>query len=333
MYLSSEPKPDGTIKQDQNGDRTLSDREVVKLNLISKLSPGDICTLTAAVYNLHKTYPGEYVTSVETPVNAIWENNPNIVPKQDGFQDVEVHYPTIHSSNTSPVSFISGYTVGLSIELKRPILHHTNKPMLYLSDEEKKWINQIREIDPLKRDVPFMLVCAGIKDDFTCKQWPLHYYQKVVDETSQYVNWVQIGGKEHRHHRLNRVYNLVGRTDHRQLIRLAYHCIGTLSPVTYLHHLAAAFDKPSIVLVGGREPVQWVSYPKSHILHTIGLLDCCKNGACWKSQVIPVGDHKDKTFCENPVLALDVPVARCMAMIEPEQVVPLVKKIASRTNG
>lgn len=333
MHLPSESKPDCPIKQDQDGNRALSSREVVKLNLISRLSPGDICTMTAAVYNLHRTYPGEYLTSVETPVKQIWENNPDVVEKGEDFLDVEIHYPTIHNSNQSPVSFIAGYTTGLAIEIKRPIVHHTNKPVLYLSDEERGWMNQIKQIDPLKRDVPFMLVCAGIKDDFTCKQWPLHYYQKVVDETYQYINWVQIGAKEHRHHRLHRVYNLVGRTDHRQLIRLVYHSKGTLSPVTYLHHLAAAFDKPSIVLLGGREPLQWVSYPKSHILHTIGLMDCCRDGACWKSQVIPIGDPKDKTFCENPVLALDVPVARCMAMIEPEQVIPLVKKIASRTNG
>ena len=54
--------------------------------------------------------------------------------------------------------------------------------------------------------------------------------------------------------------NLAGQTDHRQLIRLAWHARGGLGPVTYLQHLCAAWEKPYICLLGGREPATWVHY-------------------------------------------------------------------------
>ena len=47
-----------------------------KLILTCSLSPGDIVMLTAAVRDLHQTYPNEFVTDVRTPCPAIWENNP-----------------------------------------------------------------------------------------------------------------------------------------------------------------------------------------------------------------------------------------------------------------
>ena len=39
-------------------------------------SPGDIVMLTAAVRDLHLTYPGEFVTDVRTSCPELWESNP-----------------------------------------------------------------------------------------------------------------------------------------------------------------------------------------------------------------------------------------------------------------
>ena len=43
-----------------------------KLILKVMLSPGDICTLTAAIESLHSTYPGEYITDVRTACDEIF---------------------------------------------------------------------------------------------------------------------------------------------------------------------------------------------------------------------------------------------------------------------
>ena len=46
-----------------------------KLILKNLLSPGDIVALTAAVRDLHKCYPDQFITDVRTPCPHLWENN------------------------------------------------------------------------------------------------------------------------------------------------------------------------------------------------------------------------------------------------------------------
>lgn len=298
------------------------------LHLISKLSPGDTMTLTIAVESLHQNFPGEYITSVETTAMEIWENNPWITPKEEGASEVHCKYPTIHSCNQIPYPFCEGYTHFLSEYLQRPFRAIINRPCIYLSNEEKEWTNQISDNFTYGKKVPFFLVNAGCKRDYTIKQWPVEYYQKVVDATSGYIQWVQIGAKEHDHNILKGVINLVGKTSHRELIRLVYHSRGGLGPVTYLQHLCAAFEKPYFCLVGGREPITWITYPKQHTFHTIGALDCCKNEACWKSRVIPLKDKDDKnnSLCQYPNLGYIKPVAKCMAIIKPEEIIRVLMR-------
>lgn len=296
-----------------------------KLILKSDLCPGDILTMTAAVESLHRAYPDQYITDVHTSVPEIWAHNPLITKLAE--QDPEVttlnlEYPSVNRSCQEHVSFLSGYTTNLGDQLGIPLRLKVNRPYLYLSDEEKEWMNQIQEHRSNGRDIPFWLINAGIKSDYTAKAWPIEYYQEVVNRTIGDIQWVQVGSEEHDHPPLDRVIDLRGQTDHRQLIRLVYHCDGGLGPVTYLQHLCAAWEKPYICLLGGREPVTWVSYPLQHTLHTIGMLPCCRTEACWRSQVVPGG----KDLCEWPILGLERPVAKCMAMIKPAEVLQILER-------
>jgi hypothetical protein len=121
---------------------------------------------------------------------------------------------------------------------------------------------------------------------------------------------------------LKNVINFVGKTDARQLVRLAWHAQGGLGPITFLQHLCAAFEKPYVALVGGREPVGWVQYPLQTTLHTLGKLPCCRAKACWRSRVVVLGDgaEQDRSLCELPVLGMARPVGKCMAVIRPDEV-------------
>src|SRR4051812_247484 len=89
-------------------------------------SPGDIVMLTAAVRDLHRCYPGRYVTDVRTPCPAIWENNPYLTPLEEEDPRVRVldcEYPLVHQSNRQPVHFLHGFiaflndTLGLRISI------------------------------------------------------------------------------------------------------------------------------------------------------------------------------------------------------------------------
>lgn len=306
--------------------------EPEKLILRAHLSPGDIMTLTAAVESLHATYPGKYLTDVRTPAAEIWEHNPWITKLSDAeARPIELDYSTIHRSNQVSVAFLAGYTTSLSEKLGVPLCLTTNRPHLYLAEQEKKWINQVRTsfLELAERDIPFWLLNAGVKRDFTLKQWPVEYYQEVVQRTCGRIQWVQVGAANHDHPALSGVLDLRGKTSHRQLIRLAYHAQGGLGPVTYLQHLMAAHQKPYLCLLGGREPVTWVQYPKQVTFHTIGQLPCCQHGACWKSRAVPMGNAKDGSLCIRPVLGFERPVGQCMALIKPEEVVQVLLRIAT----
>jgi len=301
--------------------------ETKAIHLICALSPGDMLTLTAAVESLVKHYPGRYHISISgTAGKEIWEHNPHIAasPCKGVIQTIDMKYPSVHESNSRHVPFINGYCEYLGTTLGIPIPLSTNRPHLYLSEEEKGWINQVQQ--ETGANIPFALVDAGVKPDYTTKQWPVEYYQKVVDETRHQIQWVQVGATEHDHSLLDNVLDFRGKTDLRQLIRLVYHCQFAVGPVTFLQHICAAWEKPYVCLLGGREPVTWVSYPLQQTLHTMGQLDCCKKKACWKSLVIK-GDRP----CDSPVLTGIRPVGKCMAMILPEEVIRLVNKLCVKS--
>jgi ADP-heptose:LPS heptosyltransferase len=290
-------------------------------------------TMTAAVESLHATYPDWFLTDVRTPVPAIWEHNPHITPISDfDGESLQLEYPSIHRSNQASVSFLEGYTEHLGALLGLTLRLTTNRPHLYLSEAERKWTNQVEDgcfPELAGRKMRFWLIDAGVKRDFTCKQWPVEHYQAVVDGTMGRIQWVQIGAKEHNHPALRGVLDLRGKTDQRQLIRLAYHAQGGLGPVTYLQHLMAAWERPYLCLVGGREPVTWVQYPFQMTFHQAGQLPCCRHGACWKSRVVPLGDgaKEDHSLCERPVLGGSRPTAQCMAMITPAEVLTVLNRM------
>jgi ADP-heptose:LPS heptosyltransferase len=318
-----------------------------RLILKCSLSPGDIVTLTAAVRDLHRAHPGRFVTDVRTPCDPLWENNPYLTKIPDNDPDAEqitCEYPLIHRSNTGPWHFIHGYRHFLAERLGVPIEATDFKGDLHVSAKEKSWISQIHEI--AQADLPFWIVAAGGKRDFTIKWWDTHRFQKVVRHFKGRILFVQVGEKGHHHPALADVIDLRGRTDLRQLVRLMYHAQGVLCPVTSLMHLAAAVEvkpgmpknRPCVVVAGGREPSQWEAYPHHQYIHTNGALRCCDNGGCWKARTVPLGDGDDKDLPKN--LCVDVvhkelrpagkaggrkaetyPLPRCMDMITAEEVI------------
>jgi ADP-heptose:LPS heptosyltransferase len=301
-----------------------------KLILKNNQSPGDIVMLTAAVRDLHRSYPGQFLTDVRTSCPEIWENNPYITPLAETDRDVEVlvcEYPLIHLSNTHPYHFIHGFIAYLNERLGLSIQPGSFKGDLYLTDQEKAWISQVREITG--NDKPFWLVAAGGKFDFTTKWWGHSRYQAVVDHFKDKIQFVQVGERGHHHLALQGVIDLRGCTTLRQLIRLVYHSDGALTPVSLLMHLAAAIptkrpvpqNRACVVVAGGREPSQWEAYTHHQFIHTNGALPCCDNGGCWKHRVKPLGDNGQGDLPENLCVDVIGDLPHCMDMIQAEDVI------------
>jgi ADP-heptose:LPS heptosyltransferase len=306
-----------------------------KLILKNSQSPGDILMLTAALRDLHRCCPGQFVTDVRTPCPALWENNPYITRLKEADKSVEAidcHYPLIHKSNHAPWHFLHGFTYFLADQLQVKIQPSEFRGDIHLSDQEKSWISQVNELVGAK--VPFWIIVAGGKYDYTIKWWDVKRYQDVVNQLSDKVLFVQVGERRHYQPVLENVIDLRGQTTLRQLVRLVYHAQGVLCPVTFLMHLAAAVpvkgskpkNRPCVVVAGGREPPHWEAYPHHQFIHTVGALRCCDNGGCWKARTKPLGDGDKKDQPENLCVDVAGDLPRCMDMITADEVVRRVER-------
>lgn len=289
-----------------------------KIKLINRLCPGDCLVMTAALECLHRQYKGEYLTDVDTICNAIFQHNPHVSRLEDA-DSIQMEYPLINSCNQQAVHFIQGYVEFLGRELKIPLKCTVNRPYLYLSPQEKLWINQVEQHCDHKG--PFWLVCSGIKGDYTVKGWGVSNYQKVIDNFKGKIQFVQVGEAGHNHIPLKGVINLIGKTDPRQFIRLCYHAKGGLGGVSYMHHIFAAFQKPFVCIASGLEPISWERYQTEIFLCKGNLLPCGHKGGCWKSKIL---HPPNPTSCTLPVICNNEILPKCMVMIEPEEVISAI---------
>lgn len=286
--------------------------KIKKIILKSHLSLGDIVTLTACVRDCKLHFKDKIQIDVRTSCSEVWQNNEFLTPLKEGDEGVEVinmEYSDIHSSNENNRHFISGYRMFLEGKLGCLIPSQKGYGHIRLSDTEKSWMSQIRELG-IKDDF-WLVMCCG-KSDFTAK-WPDPVkIQNVIKKYEGKITFVQVGELHHFHPKLKGAIDLRGKTDLRQLCRLVYHAKGFLSPTTSLPHLFAASEskhgfpqrKAGVVLLGGREPVAWVSYSGQTVLHTSSMLSCCDNGGCWASRASKMGDgdtKDEKHTCLFPI--------------------------------
>ena len=308
-----------------------------KLLLTCGLSPGDIVMLTAAVRDLHRCYSGQFQTDVRTSSPDLWENNPFITKfseNEGGVEEIPCSYPLINHSNEWPFHCLHGFIEFLNQRLGLSIQPTAFKGDIHLSDREKAWYSQVREVT--RHDIPFWIIGAGGKYDVTIKWWSSVRYQEVVDYFRGKIQFVQVGQSGHHHPRLEGVIDLRGQTTLRELVRLVYHAQGVVCGVTALMHLSAAVEtrmhssRPCVVIAGGREPAHWEAYPGHQFMHTLGALRCCRNGGCWRDRVIPLRDGDKRDRRANRCVDVRDGLPRCLDMITADHV---IRRIESYFNG
>lgn len=296
-----------------------------KVILKNTQSPGDIVMMTAAVRDLHKAHPGEFVTGVRTSCPALWQHNVNVTainPADADAELIECHYPMVHKSNQLPRHFVEAFGDYLGPKLGLPPIRATEfNGDVHVSKQEKLWFSAMREMTG--EDIPFWIIVAGGKQDCTAKWWIHERYQEVVDYFAGRICFIQVGemSKGHVHPPLRGVIDMRGETDLRQFVRLMYHAQGVVCGITFAMHLAAAVEtargmpklRPCVVVGGGREPAHFVAYPGHQFIHTNGALKCCEGGGCWKSRTVALGDgyHGDGNLCADVIEGQQ----RCMRMI------------------
>jgi hypothetical protein len=313
--------------------------EFRRVILIDKHAPGDVSVMTAAVDSLHKAHPGRFVVDVESCAPAVWEGNPGVRKlsgeARDSAERHEIKYEAINKSNELPIHFMEAYCWGLSEALGVRIPLSRNTPHIVIKDEEKSWHSQVTDILGAP-GVPYVVVNAGYKTDFTAKFWGFKRWSELVSIISKQIVVVQVGedSEGHVHRPIDGALNLIGKTDQRQLIRLIANAKAAVGPPTFIQHIAAGVGTPYVLIAGGREPVIWQHYPKQITLSSIGTLSCCADGGCWRTRTVKLGDDTkhDKSICEFPIIsgignkAYDV-TPKCLTEISPSLVADQLKKL------
>ena len=317
---------------------------------------GDTLTLSGIPRDLAAAHPGKYKLWCDTNFMAIWAHNPWVQPPQpyesirpqplkikltygDGIRAAEraqadpKRYAPLHFLPFMHKKFRE--VTGLEVPCLRP------RGDLHLTEMERR---------PLLAGRYWALVAGG-KRDATVKFWTREGWQAVADGLGAMgLDAVQVGGAsgDHHHYALERTTNLVGKTESlRDLFSLIYGAEGVVCGITGPMHVAAALEKPCVVLAGGRESPVWEWYgPGPHFgpqcepiriphryLHTIGRPEfpCCAAKGCWKSRVVPVAPYSknnrhNRSPCLLPVKVgqREEPLAACMVWLKPERVLEAV---------
>jgi hypothetical protein len=300
-----------------------------RLLLEHKRAPGDVLVMSALVRDLALAHPGKFAVHVSTSADELWQHNPHAtVYRPDEHQDLE-HFKLGYGDALREVGvrnrhFVTAFHSDFERESKIhvPVLYP--RPDYHLSDEE-------RLTPPIGGR--YWVVIAGGKSDFVTKHWIYKRWQQLVNVLRGFgLRFVQLGSVGtagrliHYQPELEHVQSLVGQTTLRDMAQIIHHAEGVICPVTCAMHMAAALQKPCVVIAGGREEWWWEAYTngignfgtelreKVHVphrfLHTIGLLDCCKNRGCWKSQV-----EGTELICTNSLVVRGQLAPRCMNMI------------------
>ena len=309
-----------------------------KIIIRNTQSPGDYIVLSAAIRDITRAHPGRYEIMMDVPQPAVFQANPHVslFQRARNVRSVVAKYPLIGQSNQQRAHFMWGFIEYLNKELGTRAVLTEFRPDLHLTEHEKK-------NPPVNVKKPYWVFASGGKRDFTAKWWDPTCWQRVVDLMKPRFNLVQVGGGSHIHPATKGVVDLVAKTSFRELMHFIYHSEGVMCVVTCLMHIAAAFNKPCIVVAGGREPWWWEAYNVENrlvnmrrgiptweppvndnfiphqYLHTIGQLSCCTKGGCWKSRI-----EGKSSVCSSPVTQNGRTIPRCLQMITPEHVVRAV---------
>lgn len=309
------------------------------------LAPGDVTVMTPLVRDIALNFGDKYRVEVDTNHPAIFDHNPYIArAAMPGAQLVDLREYNakgiVEANAGRKIHFTrylyEGFKQATGIEV--PMLKA--KTDLHLSEYER-WTPPISG--------RYWLMFAGGKSDVTIKHWEYERYQSVADELRKRgIRVVQTGGLQrnlktkHIHPPLKDVPNIVGWGGIREMIWQIYHAEGIICPVTAAMHMASAFDKPVVVIAGGREPPWWEHYAAEYgafgphaepiktphrFLHTMGTFDakCCgfDGVGCWRNKVVKIDD--DAKICSKVVkIGSKQALPACMDAISVQNVVDAV---------
>lgn len=304
------------------------------LSLDFRFAPGDTVVLTGLVRDIKQTYPDQVILvnchhgelfkfNPYTKHRDTWTGPPPQPVNLNYGQELNNHHKeTIHY--LAALHRIFERQTGLHVPVLQP------RGDLHFGDAEASRIVSGR----------YWAIWPGGKTDMPVKMWDPGRWQVVVDELrTQGLGVVQLGdtGGMNIAVPLHNTLDLTGRTTLRDVMRITRDADGVICGVSFPMHLAAALERPCVVLAGGRETWTWEAYHPAnrgflgaesqirvphHFLHTIGLLDCCKNHGCMRRNLQPK-DNGGRN-CTHLFQAERSVIPECMAQVSPAHVLDAI---------
>lgn len=309
--------------------------------LVHGCAPGDITVLTALPRDIELAYPGRYEIWTSTHCQPLWNCNPHVVAHKGRppahIRQIKLDYSAyMPHKQRRKEHFITAFHQefekheGIYVPCRYP------KGDLHLEPERE-------HVAPLAGR--YWVVFTGGKRDFTTKLWSAWRWQALVNAlTASGLQIVQCGAEHHGHTNppMQNVFNLVGKTDLRDILWVIKHAEGVICPITFPMHVAAALDKPCVCIAGGREHWWWEAYANvknfqqfgpdaeavkvpHRYLHTQDLLPCCTGKGCWKNKILAAQRDKHQAYCKLPVDdGFGQTIPACLDMISVDHVVEAV---------
>ena len=294
-----------------------------KVILDFRFAAGDCLVLTNVLRDLQLNYPDEFQVEVMSYYPEIFYGNPNFTKFEDTdqiqcYKKIEQSEATLTRNNFLHCSSIFNMIISdFLFDDAYSIPQQSIYPELYLTDLEKSE----KIIDKFGIEKPFWIVNSSFKQDMPLKSWIPYKWQELIYQLSKRnVNVVQTGSHYDLFEELKYCKSVIGKTENiRDFISLCYHCEGIITHVSFPVHVAAALDKPCVVICGGREHPWYSCYPNQQVIHTINSIsNCFLSNGCFK---------KERSECINMVGSPAYPL--CMSMISINEVLLNVMKYIS----
>lgn len=295
---------------------TVDERSIRTLILTNTQGLGDQVALTAAIRDLHLAHPGKYTTCNGSPAVALRENCPTHTPAEKLVGPRRSVNVSAWNQSDDGGHFIGRFHQALGKQLGVEIPLTKLAGDIHLSADEMAWRPSWPE--------PYAVLWAGGKNDFTVKLWPTERYQAVVDHFSGRLVFVQVGNTSDIHRPLRGVVSYMDKPL-REVVKIMYRASMGISPISFGMHLSAATPtssgsiRPHVVIAGGRETPHTIRYPGHIFLDTIGRLDCCQAGGCWK--------FKAGQDCRHHTIETGTSFANCMMDISADEVIRHIETI------
>lgn len=272
---------------------------------------GDRLAMTSFVRDLKETYP-HWNIYVDVAKDDVWRHNPHIAgvvtPGTPAPEKLDIAwrigpFAATQGSKTNGIHFMRAFAYGWTRKTGLPVRQGPLQADIHLTPQELAY-------RPIAGDY---WVVNPDTNNMGAKRWDPDRWRQLFRSLPQ-LHFVQVGLGSHAaidYGDEPNVTSLLDQTTERQLFALVAHSTGCISLISSLMHIAAAFDKPCVVLAGGREPQSFEQYPGHQFIHRIGAMPCASRLACWKNSIGACKDQRDTPHG---------PVAACMLKITPQEV-------------